>query len=122
MINAAAWTLFILGFGHLVFGLVKFRVPLAETVAAGFIGKFYAPQVRQTAFWFLILSPLAMCLGQVALHAIAQADLALLKMVGVYSLVTAVAGVAAFPKAPFWVLLAISPVLIAGGAGLLPLA
>ena len=121
MVNTAAWTLFTLGLGHLVFGLVKFRAPLAETLAAGFIGKFYAPQVRQTAFWFLIFSPLAMCLGQVALHAVAQADLTLLTTVGVYSLVTAVAGVAAFPKAPFWVLLVLSPVLIAGGVGLLPL-
>lgn len=122
MTHAAAWTLIALGLGHLIFGLVRFRVPVADALAAGFVGKFYAPQVRQTAFWFLIFSPLVMCLGQVALHALAQADLALLKMVGIYALTTAVLGVAAFPKSPFWGVLVLAPVLIAGGMGVLPVA
>ena len=121
MINWVAWILFVLGFGHLGFGLVKFRAPVVEAVSAGFIGQFYAPQVRQTAFWFLIFSPLVICLGHVALHAVGQADLALLKVVGIYGLITGVLGVAAFPKSPFWAVLALSPVLIAGGAGVLPL-
>jgi hypothetical protein len=41
-------------------------------------------------------------------------------MLGVYALITAVLGVTAFPKSPFWAPLFVAPVLIAAGYGLLP--
>jgi hypothetical protein len=117
MINAVAWFMFALGIGHIIFGLIKFKSPVADAISAGFIGKFYAPEVRRTAFWFLIFGPLMMLAGHVAIHAVSVGDLALLKILGMYSFVTAVVGVTAFPKSPFWAALIASPFLIAAGYG-----
>ncbi len=36
MSNAVAWALFILGIAHVLFGMTKFKGPLAEAVASGF--------------------------------------------------------------------------------------
>jgi hypothetical protein len=119
MINAVAWFMFALGIGHIIFGLIKFKSSIADAISAGFVGKFYAPEVRRTAFWFLIFGPLFMLAGHVAIHAVAVGDLPLLKILGIYSLVTALIGVTAFPKSPFWAALIASPFLIASGFGLL---
>lgn len=122
MANAAAWFMFLLGIVHIVFGLVRFKGPVLEALSAGYIGKFSVPEVRRTAFWFLIFGPLLMLAGQVGIHAVAQGDLALLRILGIYALVIAVLGVTAFPKSPFWAPLFVAPVLIAVGYGWLPLA
>lgn len=122
MANAAAWFMFFLGIAHIVFGLVRFKGPVIDAVAAGYIGKFAAPEVRRTAFWFLIFGPLLMLAGQVGIHAVAQGDLALLRMLGIYAFAIAVLGVTAFPKSPFWAPLFVAPVLVAVGYGWLPLA
>lgn len=118
MTNAVAWFMFALGIGHIVFGLVKFKTPLVEAVSAGFVGQFKAPEVRRTTFWFLIFGPLLMLAGHVAIHAVGVGDLALLKIVGFYAFITALIGVAAFPKSPFWGALFASPVFVAAGYGL----
>ena len=119
MVNAVAWLMFALGIGHIGYGLIVFRRPLAEAVMAGYIGQFRTPELRATAFWFLIFGPLLMLAGQAGIHAVAVGDLALLRLVGIYLFVTALAGVAAMPKSPFWAALISSPVLIAAGYGLL---
>lgn len=120
MPHLAAWLTFALGLAHLVFGLVKYKKPLAEAVSAGYIGQFAAPapEARRTAFWFVIFGPLLMAAGHVAIHAVAVGDLALLQILGIYVLVTALAGIAAFPKSPFWAALLLGPWLIATGYGL----
>ncbi len=113
--------MFLLGILHIVFGLVRYRGPVLDAVSAGFVGKFAMPEIRRTAFWFLIFGPLLMLAGQVGIHAVGHGDLALLRMLGLYAFITAVLGVAAFPKSPFWAPLLVSPVLIAAGYGLLPM-
>ncbi len=115
-----AWALFVLGIGHIEYGLIKFKAPLFEAASAGFIGQFMASELRRTAFWFVIFGPLLMLAGHTAIHAVAVSDLALLKILGAYALIISVIGVAAFPKSPFWVALLLSPLLIAAGYGLLP--
>lgn len=120
MANAAAWFMFFLGIVHIVFGLVKFKRPVADAVTAGFVGQFAMPEVRRTAFWFLIFGPMLMLAGHVGIYAVAQGDLFLLRILGIYALVTAVVGAAAFPKSPFWAPMLVAPVLIAAGYGLLP--
>jgi hypothetical protein len=117
MSNAIAWFLFVLGVGHIAFGLVKFRIPLSEVVAGGFIGQFKKSEIRRTAFWFVIFGPLLMLAGHAAVHAVSVGDLALLRVIGVYALVTSLIGVAAFPKSPFLASLIVSPLLIAVGYG-----
>ena len=92
---------------------------IADAISAGFIGEFYLPEVRRTAFWFLIFGPLLMLAGHVGVHAVAVGDLALLKILGIYSFFTALIGVAAFPKSPFWAALISSPFLIAAGYGVI---
>lgn len=121
MAYAIAWGVFILGVAHLAYGFFVFKKPVAEAVAAGFIGQFGSTAARRTAFWFLIFGPLLMLAGHVGIHAALIGDLALLKILGLYIFATALAGVAAFPKSPFWAALFVAPVLIAIGFGLLPL-
>ena len=120
MANVVAWALFALGVAHIAFGLVRFRAPVGEAVVAGFVGQFKLPEVRRTAFWFLMCGPLLMLAGQIAVHAVAVADLSLLKIIGSYMLVSSAIGVAAFPKSPLWAPLLLSPFFIAAGYGLLP--
>lgn len=119
MANAAAWFLFFLGFAHIAFGLVRFKKPLLEAIADGFVGQFAATEGRRAAFWFLIAGPLLILVGHVGIHAAAHGDLVLLRILGVYCCVTALLGVVAFPRSPFWALLLVSPFLIAAGYGLL---
>jgi hypothetical protein len=117
MVNAIAWLLFALGIGHIAYGLFLFREALLDAAWAGFVGQFGAPEVRRTAFWFFVFGPLLMLAGNAALHAAAVADLALLKIIGVYVFVTAAFGVTAFPKSPFLIALLASPILVAAGYG-----
>ncbi|QTN27839.1 hypothetical protein HZ993_21690 [Rhodoferax sp. AJA081-3] len=117
MANAASWFMFCLGIAHIVFGLVKFAGPVADAVSAGLIGQFAEPEVRRTAFWFLVFGPLLMLAGHVGIHAVAKGDLSLLKILGIYAFAIAVLGVAAFPQSPFWAPLLVAPVLIAVGYG-----
>ncbi len=120
MSNIVAWLLFALGAIHIVFGVLKFKATLAEALSAGFVGQFKTPEVRRTAFWFLMCGPLLMLTGHIAVHAVAIGDLALLKIIGTYLLITSIIGVTAFPKSPFWASLVISPLVISAGYGLLP--
>jgi len=117
MANTIAWLLFALGVAHIVFGLVKFRVPLGEVVAGGFIGQFKFSEARRTAFWFVIFGPLLMLVGHAAIHAVAMGDLAFVKVIGIYTLVVSLIGIAAFPKSPFLASLVVSTLLIAVGYG-----
>jgi len=114
------WLLFALGVAHVLVGLIKFQVPLSEAAAAGFVGKFQAPEVRRTAFWFTLFGVPLMLAGHVAVRAVGAGDLGLVKVVGVYVLVTALIGVMAIPRSPFWIALGLSPLLVAAGFGLLP--
>jgi hypothetical protein len=119
MSSLVAWAQFVLGIIHIVFGIIRFKVPLTEAVSAGFIGKFQIPETRRTAFWFLMCGPLLILSGHIAIHAVAVHDLALLKIIGAYTLGSSIVGVVAFPKSPFWASIVISPLLIAAGYGLL---
>ena len=117
MANFISWALFALGIAHIAFGLVRFRATLTDACAAGFIGQFKAPEIRRSAFWFLICGPLLMLTGQVAVHAVATSNLWLLKVIGTYLLVTCGIGVAAFPKSPLWAPLVLSFFFILAGYG-----
>lgn len=117
MMSVAAWLLFALGVAHVVFGLVKFRVPLAEVVAAGFVAQFKITELRRSAFWFIIFGPLLMAAGHAAIHAVAVGDLALFRVIGRYALLISLVGLAAFPKSPFIAAFGVSLLLIAAGYG-----
>ena len=112
-----AWALFALGVAHIAFGLVRFRAPIGQAVVAGFVGQFKVPEVRRTAFWFLMVGPLLMLAGHIAVHAVAVADLSLFIVIGWYMLVMSAIGVIAFPKSPLWAPLLLSPLFIAAGYG-----
>jgi uncharacterized membrane protein HdeD (DUF308 family) len=117
MANVVAWALFALGLAHIAFGLARFKAPVTDAATAGFVGQFTAPESRRTAFWFLMCGPLLMLAGHTAVHAVAVADLALLRIIGTYLLVSSAIGVTAFPTSPFWVSLLLSPLLIGAGYG-----
>ena len=117
MANIAAWALFGLGIGHIIFGLARYRRPLLEVVAAGYVGQFDKSEQARTAFWFLIFGPALMLLGLVAEHAVALGELALLRQIGFVLVGTCVAGALAFPKSPFPVGLVIGLLLLAVGLG-----
>ncbi len=117
MSKATAWAVFILGIVHVVFGIARFKVPLAAAVADGFVGQFAVPEIRRTAFWFLMAGPLFMMAGHLAIHAVAVDDLRVLKLIGIYMLASSIVGVAAFPVSPLWAPLVLSLPLIAAGFG-----
>ena len=116
MAYAMAWVLFALGVGHIAYGLTTFKAPLAQAFARGLVGQFKAPELR-TTFWFMIFGPLLMLAGHTAIHAVAQGDLSLLRLVGFYALGTSVVGALAFPKSPFLLALPVSASLVAAGYG-----
>jgi hypothetical protein len=120
MATVIAWALFALGVAHIAFGLVRFRAPIGQAVVAGFVGQFKVPEVRRTAFWFLMVGPLLMLAGHIAVHAAAVGDLSLFKVIGWYMLVSSAVGVTAYPKSPLWAPLLLSPLFIAAGHGMLP--
>jgi len=111
------WALFILGIGHILYGLIKFRVPLASAVTSGFIGKFSASEEKRSAFWFVMFGPLLILAGQVAIHAASIGDAYLIRVIGAYLLGVCIVGVLALPKSPFLLGLAISFLLLALGYG-----
>jgi hypothetical protein len=119
MSKAIAWAVFVLGFVHIVFGIARFKAPLADAWSAGFIGQFATPEIRRTAFWFLMAGPLFAVVGHVAIHAVNVGDLKLLKILGTYMLVSSLVGVLAFPISPLWAPLALSVLLLATGYGVI---
>lgn len=117
MSKIVAWAVFVLGAAHIVFGIVRFEAPLADAVFAGFSGQFAAPEIRRTAFWFVMCGPLLMLVGHLAIRASSVGDHGLLGIIGVYMLVFGVVGVMAFPASPLWALPVLAPLLIAVGKG-----
>lgn len=115
MKRGVAWALLILGAIHIIFGIVRFKEPLADALAAGFVGQFQEPQVRRTAFWFIMVGPLLMLAGHLAVRAVARGDRAVLKIIGTYGLISSIVGIFAYPSSPLWVLLVLSILLIAAG-------
>ena len=117
MSKAVAWAVFALGVVHIVFGIARFNVPLGDAVAAGFVGQFNEPEVRRTAFWFIMCGPLLALVGHLAVRAVAAGDLSVLKIIGAYALVSSLIGLAAFPMSPLWALFVLSLLLLAAGYG-----
>lgn len=117
MAKIVAWAAFGLGVAHIIFGIVRFKAPLAEALQAGFSGHFMLPEIRRTAFWFLMCGPLFMLAGHLAIHAVALGDGKTLKLIGYYMLAPSLVGVAAFPVSPLWAPLVLALPLIAAGYG-----
>lgn len=117
MLSLSAWMLFGLGLAHVVFGLVRYRVPLAEVMADGFVGQFRSSELRRSAFWFIIFGPLLMAAGHAAIHAVVVGDLALIRLIACYALATSLIGLAAFPMSPFIAAVGVALLLVATGYG-----
>ncbi len=115
MAKGIAWTTFILGIVHIVFGILEFKLPLAEAVSAGFFNQFEGHDARRAAFWFLVCGPFLMLVGHIAIRAVAAGDVALLKIIGTYAFWASLVCIAAFPASPLWSLLVLSLLLIAAG-------
>ncbi len=113
----SAWSLLALGGAHIAFGLVKFKTPLLEAAREGFIGKFKTPEIRRTAFWFVIFGIPLLLAGHVAVRAALNSDIGLLRIIGFYVFVVSVIGVVAVPKSPFIASLVVSVLLVLAGYG-----
>ncbi|CAN5698624.1 hypothetical protein BH09MYX1_BH09MYX1_56290 [soil metagenome] len=48
MLHSACWMLVVLGICHVVFGVLRFRVPLRDAIAEGFVGR-RSPGVSEVA-------------------------------------------------------------------------
>lgn len=119
MLKNLSWIIFALGIGHILYGLLSFRVPLAAALSDGLFDQFKAQPGRVAAFWFLAFGPLLMLAGQLCLHAVAGGDLATVRLIAGYLLGITTLGFIAFPKSPFLAALPISALLLAQGYGLL---
>ncbi|HJV61673.1 MAG TPA: DUF6463 family protein [Albitalea sp.] len=117
MLTIAAWLLVVLGLGHTLLGFFWFREPLLQAAGEGLVGRFQREPKRRLAFWFTIFGPLLMLAGHVAVHALQQGDMALLRLVGVYLLPLSIAGALALPRSPFWAAVVIAPLFLAAGTG-----
>lgn len=120
MLLIAARVLLISGLLHVIFGLMRFREPLLQAVAEGFVGRFMHSDTRRLAFWFLLVGPMLVLLGQLSLQAIERGDMGQIRTIGGYLLAAGVVGVLAFPKSPLWSLLPPALVFVAAGRGWLP--
>jgi len=120
MAKGIAWTTFVLGIVHIVFGIVRFKVPLMDAVSAGFIDQFKGHDARRAAFWFLVCGPFLMLMGHIAIRAVAAHDFAVLKIMGIYALAASVVCIAAFPVSPLWSLLVLALLLITAGSARVP--
>ncbi|MDD5336572.1 MAG: DUF6463 family protein [Rhodoferax sp.] len=114
-----SWMIFALGVGHILYGLISFRAPLAAALSDGLFDQFKAHPGRIAAFWFLAFGPLLMLAGQLCLHAVAGGDQATVRLIARYLLGLALVGVLAFPRSPFLAVLPIAALLLAQGYGLL---
>ncbi|OYV02307.1 MAG: hypothetical protein CFE45_00935 [Burkholderiales bacterium PBB5] len=97
--------MFILGLAHIAFGLIRFKAPLAEALADGFINQFRHSEARRAAFWFLMCGVLLILVGHLGLRAVAAGDPGALKTIAFYALGASAVGIAAFPASPLWSLL-----------------
>lgn len=113
----AAWMLIALGIGHVCFGMARFRAPIREAVAEGFVGRFMRNDARRLAFWFILVGPLLVLLGQIALRASEAGDLGMIRLIGLYLGGAAALGVLAFPRSPLWALWPPAAALLAAGFG-----
>ncbi len=115
--SISSWALVALGVAHVGFGIVKFKTPLLEAVASGFVGRFGMPEVRRTAFWFVMFGLPLILAGHIAVRASDRGDLSLLRIIGGYVFATSLVGAAAFPKSPFPASLLVSVLLVLAGLG-----
>ena len=115
--SSASWALVTLGVGHVAFGIIKFKAPLIDAISSGFVGKFAVPEVRRSAFWFVLFGLPLMLAGHIAVRASASGDISLLGIIGGYVCATSLIGVAAFPKSPFPASLLVSVLLMLAGLG-----
>lgn len=112
---AASWALVGLGVAHMAFGVLKYWGALRGALAAGFVGGFAEPELRRTAFWFVIFGLPLLLAGHLAVRAAGRGDAEVLDIIGSDVLATSVIGSAAFPKSPFPAALAVSVMLILSG-------
>lgn len=115
-----AWLLIALGVGHVLYGFYRFGTPLREAVADGFGGRFGKPEVRRTAFWFVILGPMLVLTGHLALHAASVGDVSAIRLIGLYLLGVSLVGVCAFPRSPFSAGIVVAVLLLAQAWGQIP--
>ena len=117
MLLIAAQSLIALGVLHVVFGLIRFRAPVREAIAEGFIGRFMKNDTSRLAFWFILVGPLLSLIGQLSLRAIELGDMSSIRTIGLYLFGAAAIGVIAFPKSPLWALVPPSAIFMAAGFG-----
>ena len=115
-----ASSILVLGVGHILYGLIQFRVPLAAALADGFYNKFKGYELRRTAFWFVSFGPLLMLVGQISIRVVAIGDMSTVRLIGYYLVGVTFLGLAAFPKSPFLIAFPLSLMFLASGCGLLP--
>ena len=115
--SISSWALVTLGLAHVGFGIIKFKAPLIEAISSGFVGKFSVPEVRRTAFWFVMFGVPLILAGHIAVRASASGDLSLLGIIGSYVFATSLVGIAAFPKSPFPASVLVSVFLVLAGLG-----
>ena len=96
-------SLLAIGSLHVVFSLVRFRLPLLEIVENGVVAGAHTPE-QFGAFWFLVAGPLMVLCG-ISVRAQEATGSTPGPLFGWTLLATAVLGVAVFPVSGFWLLL-----------------
>ena len=114
-----AWTFWGLGIAHLMYGAMRYKLPLRDALVEGYCNRFSQTEARRAAFWFMAFGPLLMLAGHTMVHAVSIGDLALVRIIGWYQLFIGLAGLLAFPKSPFVMASALAPLVLCVGYGVL---
>src|SRR5204862_868340 len=102
----------VLGVGHLITAFVLFRAPLSAIWRDGVFGAVAAAPDRRAVFWYLLFTPFLLLAGHVVLYAADAHATYLLHAVGGYLLASAVIGIAALNRLPFWAAAAMAAILL----------
>jgi hypothetical protein len=114
-VKVVGYLLLVVGVAHAVTGIAKYHAPLAAMLQEGFFNAVRPHPERLLAFWFMLFSAIPFFAGQVTLHAVASRSAYLLRLTGWYLLGIGALGVIAIPASPFWIAVALAPMLLWSG-------
>ena len=129
MASRTGFLLILTGVGHSLVGLVIFHQPLVAIARDGVLATI-GPHVveglgnndmgREAAFWFLLYGPILCLQGQIANHAVARGDAAILRLLAWNLLATGAAGAAIMPVSGFWLVIGLALLAFRQAARIVP--
>ncbi|MEM8500899.1 MAG: DUF6463 family protein [Pseudomonadota bacterium] len=113
MKNKIGIALVVIGLGHTTIGFLRFLDVFGAMFSEGLVSTGDG-EVRGWAFWFIYTGVFMIALG-ITVRAIEMLGAAVPKLLGWVLLVSSVSGVVVFPVSGFWLIFAVSLLILLGG-------